>query len=277
MTVARKGIDMMRTILMVLALVMISGVHAGAEIKTQTVNYGTSAEPLEGFLAYDDASRELRPGILVVHEWWGLNDYIRGRAVQLAKLGYVAFAADIYGKGERASTQDEAKKLSGRFGKDRKLLRSRAGAGLDELRKSPLVDKSRLAAIGYCFGGMTVLELARSGAPLKAVVSFHGTLDTPAPLTPLTPEDAKNTRASILALTGADDPFVPAKQREAFVGEMQKAGGVDWQMYIYGNTVHSFTNPASGNDPSKGIAYNPLSDKRSWQAMRDLFKEKLNK
>jgi len=260
----------MRILLLVLALILISGVPAGAEIKTQAINYGTSAEPLEGFLAYDDSSREARPGVLVVHEWWGLNDYIRGRAVQLAKLGYVAFAADIYGRGQRASTQDEAKKLSGKFGKDRKLLRARARAGFDELLKSPLVDQSRVAAIGYCFGGMSALELARSGAPLSAVVSFHGTLDTPHP------EDARNIKGSVLALTGADDPFVPAKQREAFIEEMRK-GRVDWQMHVYGNTVHSFTNPASGSDPSKGIAYNPLSDRRSWQAMQDLFNEAFKK
>jgi dienelactone hydrolase len=252
------------------ALIIIAVVPAGAEMKTQTVAYGTSSAPLEGYLAYDDSSREPRPGILVIHEWWGLNDYIRSRAEQLAKLGYVAFAADIYGKGLRASTQEQAKKLSGQFGKDRKLLRSRAQAALDQLLKNPLVDKSRVAAIGYCFGGMTALELARSGAPLKAVVSFHGTLNTS------NPEDARNIKGSILALTGADDPFVPAKQRESFVDEMRK-GNVDYQLHIYGNTVHSFTNPASGSDPSKGIAYNPLSDRRSWQAMQDLFNEVFKK
>jgi dienelactone hydrolase len=239
---------------------------AGAEIKTHTVTYGTSSAPLEGFLAYDDSSREPRPGILVIHEWWGLNDYIRGRAEQLAKLGYVAFAADIYGKGQRASTQDEAKKLSGKFNKDRSLLRSRAQAALEELQKSPLADKSRLAAIGYCFGGMAALELARSGAPLKAAVSFHGTLETP------TVQDARNIKGSILALTGADDPFVPAKQRDAFIDEMRK-GGVDWQMILYGNAVHSFTNPAHGTEPKGGIAYNQSADRRSWQAMQDLFNE----
>lgn len=256
----------MKKMVLTAVLILIAVAPAGAEIKTHVVTYGASSAPLEGFLAYDDSSREMRPGILVIHEWWGLNDYIRGRVVQLARLGYVAFAADIYGKGQRASTQDEAKKLSGKFSKDRSLLRSRAQAALEELQKSPLADKSRLAAIGYCFGGMTALELARSGAPLKAAVSFHGTLDTP------TVQDARNIKGSILALTGADDPFVPATQRESFIDEMRK-GGVDWQMHIYGNTVHSFTNPASGNDPSRGIAYNPLSDRRSWQAMQDLFNE----
>lgn len=257
----------MKYMVLITIFLLIAAVPAAAEIKTHTVNYGTAEAPLEGFLAYDDITREPRPGILVVHEWWGLNDYIRGRAVQLAKLGYVAFAADIYGKGVRAATQEQARQLSGKFSKDRKLLRARAQSGLDELLKSPLADKSRTAAIGYCFGGMTVLELARSGAPLKAVVSFHGTLDTP------NPQDARNIKGSVLALSGADDPFVPAKQREAFIGEMQKARGVDWQMYIYGNTVHGFTNPANGTDPSKGVAYNPLSDRRSWQAMQDLFND----
>jgi len=256
----------MKRVVLLTALILVAAVPAGAEIKTHALIYGTPSAPLEGFLAYDDSIREPRPGILVIHEWWGLNDYIQGRAVQLARLGYVAFAADIYGKGQRASTQEEAKKLSGKFSKDRKFLRSRARTALDEMLKSPLVDQSRLAAIGYCFGGMAALELARSGAPLNAIVSFHGALETP------DPQDARNIKGSVLVLTGADDPLVPAKQRESFIEEM-RGGKVDWQMHIYGNTVHSFTNPASGKDPSKGLAYNALSDKRSWQAMQDLFNE----
>ena len=178
----------------------------------------------------------------------------------------MAFGADIYGKGIRPATPEAAGREAGKYRSDRKLLRARAQAGLAELRRQPLVDPGRLAAIGYCFGGTTVLELARSGADLLGVVSFHGGLDTP------TPEDAKNIRAKVLALHGADDPHVPPQQVAAFQDEMRK-GGVDWQMVIYGGAVHSFTNPDSGNDPSKGVAYNEKADRRSWEAMRVFFAE----
>jgi dienelactone hydrolase len=221
---------------------------------------------MEGYLAYDKQIEGKRPGILVVHEWWGINDYIRKRTEQLAVLGYVAFAADIYGKGKRAKSADEAKKYASVYQKNRQLLRSRAKAGLEVLKKMDLTDTSRLAAIGYCFGGMTVLELARSGADVKGIVSFHGTLDTP------NISDARNIKGSVLVLQGADDPFVPMTQRTAFQDEMEK-GNVDWQMITYGHAVHSFTNPASGNDPSKGIAYNRNADRRSWNAMKNLFAE----
>jgi dienelactone hydrolase len=178
----------------------------------------------------------------------------------------VAFAADIYGKGKRAKSADEAKKYASVYQKNRQLLRSRAKAGLEVLKKMDLTDTSRLAAIGYCFGGMTVLELARSGADVKGIVSFHGTLDTP------DMSDARHIKGSVLILQGADDPFVPMAQRTAFQNEMEK-GNVDWQMITYGHAVHSFTNPASGNDPSKGIAYNRNADRRSWNAMKNLFAE----
>jgi dienelactone hydrolase len=181
-------------------------------------------------------------------------------------MGYVAFAADIYGKGKRAKDAAEAGKLAGVYWSDRKLLRARANAGLDILMKHQFTDPKRVAAIGYCFGGSTVLELARSGADIAGVVSFHGGLDTP------DPNDAKNIKAKVLVLTGADDPNVPPSQVLAFAEEMRKAR-VDWQLVMYGGAVHSFTNPASGNDPSKGVAYNEKADRRSWQAMKDFFAE----
>lgn len=239
---------------------------ARGEIKTQTVLYGPPSSPIEGFIAYDDARKQPAPGVLVIHEWWGLNDFIRGRTVELAKLGYVAFAADIYGKGVRAGSPEEAGKLAKKFLSDRKLLRNRARAALDELQKAPQVDKSRLAVIGFCFGGTAALELARSGADIKGVVSFHGNLETPSP------QDAKNIKGSVLVLTGADDPSVPPKQVQAFIDEMREAG-TDWYMVLYGNAVHSFTNPAHGTDPSKGVAYNEKADRRSWRVMQDFFGE----
>lgn len=254
----------------IIALLTLSGV-AEAKIVTKTVDYRQGDTVLEGYLAYDDAFSGTRPGVLVVHEWNGLGDYVKKRVEQLARLGYVAFGADIYGKGIRPATPQAAAREAGKYrGADRSLLRQRARAGLDELRKQPNVDSGRLAAIGYCFGGTAVLELARSGADLKGVVSFHGGLDTP------NPADARNIRAKVLALHGADDPFVPQQQVAVFQEEMRK-GGVDWQMVIYGGAVHSFTNPASGNDPSKGVAYNEKADRRSWEAMKVFFAEIFHK
>jgi dienelactone hydrolase len=257
----------MKKVLSFILLILILAVPAfAAQIETKVVTYSVDGEVMEGYLAYDKQIEGKRPGILVVHEWCGINDYIRKRTEQLAVLGYVAFAADIYGKGKRAKSADEAKKYASVYQKNRQLLRSRAKAGLEVLKKMDLTDTSRLAAIGYCFGGMTVLELARSGADVKGIVSFHGTLDTP------DMSDARHIKGSVLILQGADDPFVPMAQRTAFQNEMEK-GNVDWQMITYGHAVHSFTNPASGNDPSKGIAYNRNADRRSWNAMKNLFAE----
>ena len=180
--------------------------------------------------------------------------------------GFHTFALDMYGKGVRAKTPEEAAKLSGIYKGDRPLMRARAQAGLDELRKQPLVDPARIAAIGYCFGGTTVLELARSGADVAGVVSFHGGLGTPQPA------DAKNIKGKVLVLHGADDPHVPPAEVAAFQDEMRKAA-VDWQMIYYGGAVHSFTNPGSGTDASTGVAYNEKADKRSWEAMKAFFKE----
>jgi dienelactone hydrolase len=256
----------MKTSLVSVLVFFALSIPALAEVRTQTVEYKQGDVILEGCLAYDDASREKRPGVLVIHEWWGINDYVKGRVQQLAQMGYVAFAADMYGKGVRAANPADAGRLAGTYLKDRKLLRARVSAGLDLLKKHQFTDVQRISAIGYCFGGTTVLELARSGADIAGVVSFHGGLDTP------DPNDAKNIKAKVLVLHGADDPYVPASQVLAFVDEMRKAG-VDWQLVMYGGAVHSFTNPESGNDPSKGAAYNEKADRRSWQAMKDFFGE----
>jgi dienelactone hydrolase len=239
---------------------------AFAEIRTQAVEYKQGDAVLEGYLAWDDAVEGKRPGVMIVHEWYGLNDYAKRRAREVAALGYVAFAADIYGKGVVAKTPEEARGLATKFRTDRRLLRDRARAGLETLRASPLCDPKRVAAMGYCFGGGTVLELARDGADVLGVVSFHGNLDTP------NPADAKNIKGKVLVLTGADDPGVPMTQVQAFIDEM-RAAKVDWHMILYGNAVHAFTNPATGNDPKKGAAYNKEADLRSWQAMKDFFAE----
>jgi len=230
-------------------------------MKTQTIEYKDGNTVLQGFLAYDDAIKGKMPAVLIVHEWTGIGNYIRERAQQIAGLGYAAFAIDIYGKDIRPADTNEAGKQAAIYRSDRQLMRRRASAGLEEAKKFPFVDQKRIAAIGYCFGGGVVLEMARSGADLKGVVSFHGNLDTP------NPQDAKNIKAKILVLHGADDPFVKQETVSAFWKEMREAK-VDWQMIIYGNAVHGFTNPEHGNDPSQGAAYNKEADIRSWQAMK---------
>ena len=247
-------------------LILFWWVGVQAAVVTQVVEYKYEDTVLEGYLAYDDATTSRRPGVVVVHEWWGLNSYIRMRTEQLARFGYIAFAIDMYGKGVLAKDAKEAGALSGIYRNDRPLMRSRAYAGLEVLKNNRFTDPARIAAIGYCFGGTTVLEMARGGADLAGVVSFHGGLGTP------NPGDAKNVKAKVLALHGANDPAVPSDQVMAFQDEMRK-GGVDWQMVSYGGAVHSFTNPDAGNDPYKGSAYNEKADRRSWEAMRAFFAE----
>lgn len=248
--------------LSVLALV----VSLRAEIHTETVTYKQGDTTLEGFLAYDTAKSGPRPGILVVHQWMGLTEYEKKRCRMLAELGYTALAVDIYGKGVRPANTGEAGKLAGQYKGNRALLRDRVNAGLAVLKGLQFVDTKQIAAIGYCFGGTTVLELARSGSEVAGVVSFHGGLSSP------TPEDAKNIRAKVLVLHGADDPYVPAPEVAGFQDEMRKAG-VDWQFVAYSGAVHSFTHWDAGTDNSKGAAYNEKADKRSWQAMQSFFAE----
>src|SRR5438132_9792945 len=247
-------------------VLLLGGGMAHAAVHTEVIEYKHGDTVLEGYLAYEDSTTDKRPGVLVVHEWTGHNPYVRKRAEQLAALGYVAFALDMYGKGVHAKDAKEAAALAGTYKNDRKLMRARAGAGLDVLKKQTLVDPQRLGAIGYCFGGTTVLEMARGGADLAGVVSFHGDLNTP------TPEDARSIKGKVLAQHGADDPFVPRAVVAAFEEEMRK-GGVDWELIQYGGAVHSFTNPGAGNDNSKGAAYNARADHRSWEAMRRFFQE----
>jgi dienelactone hydrolase len=255
----------MRQLFLLLTLLCLT-VTAEAAVKTKVIEYKQGDTILEGYLAWDDAKTVKRPGVLIVHEWTGINAHMKQRAEMLAKLGYVAFAADIYGKGIRPAAPADAAKTASIYKNDRTLMRARANAGLEELKKQKLVDTQRIAAIGYCFGGTTVLELARDGAGVKGVISFHGGLSTP------TPQDARNIKGKVLALHGADDPFVKVDEVAAFQDEMRKAG-VDWQFNSYGNAVHSFTNKEAGNDNSKGAAYNEKADKRSWEAMKIFFGE----
>ena len=239
---------------------------ASAKVEGRTVDYQAGDTACEGYVAFDDAASAPRPGVLVVHDWMGLSDHTRDVCKELAKLGYVAFAADIYGKGVRPADRTAAAAEAGKYKADRSLLRQRAAAGLAQLESSPTVDTGKLAVIGYCFGGTTALELARSGADLVGVVTFHGGLDSP------NPADGKNIKAHLLILHGADDPFVKKEDIEAFQKELRDAG-VDWEMVSYGDAVHAFTEPWVGTDKSKGAAYNEKAARRSWQAMEDFFAE----
>ena len=246
-------------------LVLAGLLTARAAIQNRTIEYQQGDTTLEGVLVYDAANRTRRPGVLIVHQWKGLSDYEKKRAEMLAQLGYVTFCADIYGKGIRPQTPAEAGVQAGKYKSDRALLRARVNAGLEVLRKNELVNSRRLAAIGYCFGGTTVIELARSGADLGGVVSFHGGLDSP------TPADGKNIKCKVLACHGADDPFEPSKDLAAFEQEMRD-GGVDWQLIQYGGAVHSFTD-WNADGSMKGAQYNAKADKRSWEAMKQFFAE----
>ncbi|HYV38776.1 MAG TPA: dienelactone hydrolase family protein [Gemmataceae bacterium] len=234
-------------------------------LKTAAVDYALDGVTMEGYVAYDDAKKGAQPGVLIVHDWMGLGQFSKDKAGELAKLGYVAFAADIYGKGVRAKDAGEAAKLAGFFKDDRKLLRARVRAAFDKLAAMPQVDAKKIVVMGYCFGGTTALELARSGAPVAGTVSFHGGLGTP------TPEDAKNIKGPVLVLHGDDDPFVPPAEVAAFKEEMKK-GNVKMEFVGYKGAVHSFTNPAAGNDNSKGAAYNADADKQSWGAFQKFLK-----
>jgi dienelactone hydrolase len=236
------------------------------EVKTETVEYKQGDTVLEGVLAYDTTTKEKRPAVLVIHDWMGVSNHTRAIAQDLAKMGYVALAADVYGKGVRPPDRDTASAEADKYKSDRALLRERARTGLEQLQKHELVDTSRIAAIGFCFGGTTVLELARSGAPMAGVVSFHGGLGSP------TPAEPQQVRAKILVLHGADDPFVKQEEIAAFKEEMRKSGA-DWQMVYYGDAVHSFTQKKAGTDKSKGAAYQEAAAKRSWKAMQVFFEE----
>ncbi len=251
---------------LIMALITLSSA-AFAKIETKVIEYKEGNTTLEGYLAYDTKFKGPRPGVLVVHEWMGLDGYAKSRAEQLAKLGYVAFAADIFGKGVRPTTMEDAAKTSGSYKANPELWRARAVAGLETLKAQKNVDGKKIAAIGYCFGGSTVLEFARAGTELNGVVSFHGNFATKLPV-----KGPGIVKTKVLVLHGANDPFVKEDEYEDFIEEMQKSKA-DWQMISYGNAVHKFSNPEAGNDPSKGFAYDKSADERSWAAMQAFFKE----
>lgn len=235
----------------------------GAIMQTKNIEYRDGTTSLEGYLAYDRGVEGKRPLIIIAHAWAGRDNFVLQKAELLAKLGFVGFALDMYGKDIIGENKDENAKLMAPFMEDRGLLQRRVLAGLNAAREQSMVDVNRIGAIGYCFGGLCVLDLARSGADIKGVVSFHGLL--------IAPENLPNEKiqAKILALHGYDDPMVPSNQVSHFQNEMTQSA-VDWQMHVYGNTMHAFTNPEA-NDYNFGTIYNKEADKRSWQAMQNFF------
>lgn len=258
-------------IMLAIFLTMMMTSWVAAEIQTKSVDYSDGDVKLEGFVAFDPAkASKATPAVLVIHQWVGITDYEKNRCKQLAEMGYVAFAADIYGKGVRPTAVEEAMKQSSIYKKDRTLYRKRLNLGLEQLKATPGVASSKIAAIGYCFGGTGALELARSGADIAGVVSFHGGLDAP------TPADAQNIKAKVLICHGNDDPFVPVADIDAMKKSFNEAK-VDWQMIYYSGAVHSFTQKMAGTDNSKGAAYNEKADVRSWAAMKSFFDETFGK
>lgn len=239
---------------------------AFAEVKTREVEYKQGDTVLQGFIAWDDATKDKRPGVLVVHEWWGHNAHARHQAMRLADAGYVGFALDMYGKGKVATHPKEAESFMTEATKSPAVVVARFNAALDQLKQDPHVDPQKIAAIGYCFGGAVVLDMARSGADLDAVVSFHGALATKYP--------AKKgmVKARVLVLTGAADPMVPPAQVEGLEKEME-AAGAKFQVVSYPGAKHSFTNPDAVKAGMDALAYDADADKKSWAAMLKLFKE----
>jgi dienelactone hydrolase len=241
--------------------------YADAEIVTKEVTYILDTMTFKGFFAYDNAAKGKLPGVLVAHEWWGLNDFTKTQTKNLARMGYAAFAVDLYGNGK--STNDL--KIAGQMAREIRgtpRMRERIKAGFAAMLSQDVVDVKRTAAIGFCFGGTAVLELAYSGADCKAIVTFHGGLFSPKE------EDLRNIKAKILILHGANDHTMTPEMISQFQESMRKSGA-DWQMVYFGNTVHSFTNPASGNNPNVGAAYNPISAARAFLYMKLFLEEVL--
>jgi dienelactone hydrolase len=237
-----------------------------AKVDLSKLEYKIEDKAYEATLARDSKQKVMKGAVVVFHNWMGVTAETESKITELAKLGYVAMAADLYGKGIRPKDQKQAGELAFALKENRAQLRQRVNAALIELSKLPGVDHKKMFATGYCFGGTAALELARSGAELLGVVSFHGGLSSPTPL------DAKNIKSQILVYHGAIDPMVSASEVEAFKKEMDEAK-VNYQFTAFANTVHSFTDKAAGSDLSKGVAYNALADKRSWQGMLAFFTE----
>ncbi|MGE9267970.1 MAG: dienelactone hydrolase family protein [Verrucomicrobiales bacterium] len=252
-----------------LAAILLAPATLSAELVEKTVEFEHEGTVLEGFQVYDDTFEGKRPGVLVVHQWTGLGEHEKERSRMLAKLGYQVFATDIYGKGVRPQPP-AAGQEAGKYKGNRALFRERLAAGLAVLKADEKTDPERLGAIGFCFGGTAVLEMARAGMDVDGVVSFHGGLGAAEGMEAREGE----VKAEILVCHGAIDPHVPTEEVKAFGKEMTEAGA-SWQLNAYSGAVHSFTQKSAGDDPSKGVAYHEKADRRSWEAMKDFFAEVL--
>lgn len=255
----------------VCSMVFLSVMATGAlgVIKSEVVTYKVGEETFKGVVVFDDAVAEKRPGVLVCHEWWGCNDFAKQRATKLAEEGYVAFALDMYGEGKVVGDAKAAGELAGKLYSDPKRLRSIATAGLKVLTDRKDVDGTRIGAIGFCMGGTIALELARTGADVKSVVTFHTST-----LTAKDPAENKNIKAKVLVCDGAADTFLKPDERGNFGKQMTEAG-VDWQMVSYGGAVHAFTNKDADTYKIPGVKYDEKAEKRSWLLMMSHFKETL--
>ncbi|KYG61473.1 dienelactone hydrolase [Bdellovibrio bacteriovorus] len=254
-----------KTTTLVLATIF-SATAAHAAIKSEAVEYKDGKTVLEGYIVYDDSWTTPRPAVMIVHQWMGLTDHEKQSAEKLANQGYVAFAIDLYGKGNRPGNMAEAGGLAGTFKSNRQMFRDREKAAFEFLKKNKKVDSKKVVIAGYCLGGTGALEAARGGIPVVGAVSFHGGLSADKP------EKTKNLKAKLLVLHGAVDPNVPPKEVEGFMKEMNDAKA-DYQFIAYSGAVHAFTQKESGNDPSKGAAYNEAADRRSWVAFMDFLDE----
>lgn len=239
--------------------------NAMAKIQTKKIEYTNGDLKFEGFVAYDDAFKGKRPGMVIFHNWMGITKETESKAIEFAKNGVIAFAGDIYGKDIRPKDAKEAGELATKYKTDRKLLRERVTLALEELKKQKNVDSEKLMAAGYCFGGTSALELGRTGVDLKAIISFHGGLGNP------TPADAKNMKGKTLVFHGSVDPYVSKEEVDGFLKEMNDAK-VDFEFIAYANAVHSFTEKAAGNDNSKGAAYNEKADFASFDRVKAFIK-----
>ena len=254
-----------RDVLSTTVLALAVTTAASAEVKTRVVDYEQDGTPLQGLIAWNDAHAGKRPGVLIVHEWWGHNDHARHQARRLAEAGYVAFALDMYGKGKVATLPDDAMKFMAEATKDPAVVKARFAAALALLKADPHVDATQIAAIGYCFGGGVVLNMAAAGEDLAAVVSFHGALSAVGPVPP-------GLKPRVLVLTGAADPMVPPDQGNAFKQKMT-AAGAKYEVVEYPGAMHSFTNPDADKAGMPQLAYNADADKASFAAMLALFKQ----
>jgi dienelactone hydrolase len=256
----------MKRTMLVAAACLAFAASARAEVKTRVIDYSQGGTPLQGFLAWDDSAQGKRPGVLVIHEWWGQNQHARNQAVRLAKAGYVGFALDMYGKGKVTTHPQDAQAFMQEAKKDPAVVRARFDAAMALLKAQPQVDPARIGAVGYCFGGGVALEMARASADLDAVATFHAAI--PSPDEPV----RGKVKPRILISTGGADPMVPKQRVDAFAKELKDAGA-NVTVTTYPGAKHGFTNPDADKAGMDGLAYDEGADRKSWEAAMRMFRE----